>query len=110
MPNEDPGPCFIVLGIVAIVFDIVMLESTYLIFLGGCFIVIGIIASIASTKKTQKTIIAGKVQSHEQQQTVQLSPQKVHVFEEPPKVHKFCPHCGKNTTSVICPECGKKID
>ena len=29
MPNEEPGPCFIVIGIVIIVFDFIIIESTY---------------------------------------------------------------------------------
>jgi len=110
MPNEEPGPCFIVIGIVIIVFDIIIIESTYLMYFGGFFIFLGIIAAITSAKKTQKTMTTGVVHSHEEQQTVQFSPQNVKVFEEPPAVPKFCPHCGKNTTSEICPECGKKID
>lgn len=110
MPNEDPAPCFIVIGIVLIVFDVIMIESTYLIYLGGFFIFLGIIAAITTNKKTQKTITTGIAHSHEEQQTVQYFPQNVEVYEEIPAVHKFCPHCGRNATSEICPECGKKID
>lgn len=110
MPNEEPGPCFIVIGIVIIVFDVIIIESTYLMYLGGFFIFLGIIAAITSSKKTQKTMTTGVAQPHEEQQTVQSSPQNVQVFEAPPAVPKFCPHCGKKTTSEICPECGKKID
>ena len=110
MPNEEPGPCFIVIGIVIIVFDIIIIESTYLIYFGGLFIFLGIIAAITTAKKTQKATTTEVVYHQEEQQIVQISPQNVQVLKEPPAVHKFCPHCGKNTTSEICSECGKKID
>lgn len=110
MPNEDPAPCFIVIGIVLIVFDIIMIESTYLMYLGGFFIFLGIIAGITTAKKTQKIMTTEIVHSQDEQQTVQYFPQSVEAFEETLAVHKFCPYCGKNTISEICPECGKNID
>ena len=110
MPNEEPGPCFIVIGIIVIVFDIIIIESTYLMYFGGFFIFLGIIAAITTSKKTQKVMTTGVVHAHKEQQTVQYVPQNVQAYAEPPAVHKFCPHCGKSTTSEICSECGKKID
>ena len=110
MPNEEPGPCFIVIGIIIIVFDIIIIESTYLMYFGGFFIFLGIIAAITTSKKTQKVMTTGVVHAHKEQQTVQYVPQNVQVYAEPPAVHKFCPHGGKSTTSEICSQCGKKID
>lgn len=110
MPNKDPAPCFIVIGIVIIVFDLIIIESSYLIYLGGFFIFLGIIAGVTTVKKTQKTITTNPVQSHIEQQSVQYVPQNIEKIEETHLSHKFCPYCGNNTTSEICSACGKKID
>ena len=110
MANEEPAPCLIFLGIVMIVFDFIIINSTYLMYLGGFFIFLGIVFAVITNKRTQKTMTTGIVQSQTEQQIVQIPLQNVEKFEQLPELHKFCPYCGKNTTSEICPECGKNID
>ncbi|MFX1313171.1 MAG: hypothetical protein ACFFHD_11245 [Promethearchaeota archaeon] len=110
MVNEEPGPCFVFLGIVMIVFDFIIINSTFLMYFGGFFIFLGIIFAIIENKKTQKKITTNIVQSQTEQQLVQIKHQNLIKFEQSPESHEFCPYCGKNTISEICPECGQKID
>ena len=110
MANEEPAPCFIFLGIVMIVFDLIIINTTYLMYLGGIFIFLGIVFAIITNNRTQQIMTTGVVQSQTEQQLVQIPLRNVEKFVNPPELHKFCPYCGKNTTSEICPECGQKID
>ena len=118
MANDDPAPCFIVMGIVMIVFDIMIIESEYLVYIGGFFVFLGIVSAIVTENQKQKTLRTSPVQSQPTQQEVQKPPQNIiapppaleFVPEPVPESHKFCPYCGKNTNLKVCPDCGKEID
>ncbi len=110
MADEDPAPCLIVIGIVMAVFDYVIIESGYLVYVGGFLIFLGIIAAIASNNQRQKAARTNIVQPQPPQPVVQAPPQEFRLPTPPPEVHKFCPYCGKSTTGQFCPECGQEID
>jgi len=111
--DEDPAPCLIVIGIVMAVFDVIIIESGYLVYVGGFLIFLGIVAAIATNNQRQKAARTTIVQNQtviQPQPVVQAPPQEVRAPSPPPEVHKFCPYCGKSTTGQFCPECGQEID
>jgi len=111
MADEEAAPCLIVIGIVMAVFDVIIIESGYLVYVGGFFIFIGIIMAIATANKAQRGTPTRTVQPQPPQQVVQQPPQEVRIpSPPPPEVHKFCPFCGKKTASKFCPECGQEIN
>ena len=101
MPQQETAPCFIVIGIVMIVF-------------GGVFLFLGILMAIIENntkqKAMKKNMIQPQIQPHSPQQAPIIPIQNIKIVEEPPKQHKYCPYCGKETSSEICPDCGKEID
>ena len=113
--NDESGPCFIVLGIVAAAADWVMLNTTYVMVFGFFFIFIGIMTSISAGKKasqTQKTQVKTTQGNTTQvKKTIDVPPinqmvQKENTYE----IHEFCPYCGISTSLAVCPGCNKKID
>lgn len=120
MAQEDPAPCFIVIGIVMFVFDLVIIESTYLMVLGGFFVFLGIMFSITMNNRKQKSMASGGVQAQPQQHVAQQQVELQEITQEPiqdfrrieelPQQHIYCPYCGRETTADTCPDCGKQID
>jgi len=115
MAQEESAPCFIVIGILMIVFDIFIIESTYIAVFGGVFLFLGIIIAIVENNKKQQALRGKTSQSQIQPPPPQQAPRipvqyDVITVKEPPIQHKFCPYCGKETSSEICPDCGKEID
>jgi len=111
MADEEPGPCLIVIGIVMAVFDVIIIESGYLVYVGGFLIFLGIMIAITTNNARQKTIKTRTIQPQPTQQVVQEPLQQVRMpSPPPPEVHKFCPFCGTKTASKFCPECGQEID
>lgn len=112
--DEDPAPCLIVIGIVMAVFDVIIIESGYLVYVGGFLIFLGIVAAIATNNQRQKAARTTFVQPQPAQPAQPVfqppPPQEVATPPTPPEVHKFCPYCGKSTTGQFCPECGQEID
>jgi len=116
MAQEDPAPCFIVIGIVMVVFDIIIIESTYLAVFGGVLLFLGILIAVIENNKKQQAMNKGNIQQQIQTQ-YQTPPQTPEVsikteltVQQPPRKHQFCPYCGKETSLEICPDCGKEID
>ena len=113
--NEDSGPCFIVLGIVAAAADWVMLETTYVMIFGFFFIFIGIMTSISASKKTSQTkktqvnttqVNTAQVNTTQDDSTINQIFQKENISN----IHEFCHYCGMRTNLEVCPECKKEID
>ena len=118
MADEEPAPCLIVVGIVMVVFDIIVIESTVLTYVGGFMVFLGIVIAIFTEQLKQKSASARATRSQQNQQVVQtppqyqpqISPQNVEITPPPPQLHRFCPYCGTSTNLEICPDCGEKID
>ena len=113
MPQQESAPCFIVVGIVMIVFDIILIESTYMAVFGGFFLFLGILIAIIENNAKQKALRGKTNQPHStapQQQHPTLPIQNVPIVKESPRQHKFCPYCGRETSLEICPDCGKDVD
>jgi len=120
MAQEDPAPCFIVIGLVMVVFDIIIIESTYLAVFGGVLLFLGILIAVIENNKKQQAMKRGSIQQQIQPQ-YQIPPQTPTqipeipiqteiIVQQPPRKHQFCPYCGKDTSLEICPDCGKEID
>ena len=114
MADEEAAPCLIVIGIVMAVADVIIIESGYLVYVGGFFIFLGIIIAIATNSQRQRAATTKPIQTQPAQPAqpvVQAPPQEVIIpSPSPPEAHKFCPYCGKSTTGQFCPECGQEID
>jgi hypothetical protein len=120
MGSDDTGPCFIVIGIILIVFDFVMFYTLYFTLLGVFFICMGCAASHKKLHPTPKYSQPTYQQTAPQQTTQPINQITQPIYQQPtPEVrkiekaiekHQFCPYCGAIANGDYCAECGEKID
>ena len=107
MPQQQQGPCFLVMGIVLMVVGFWWFWP--LAVMGGIFFIIGICVISQEANKA-------KAQTQPAQPVSQLATQPVSqpVAQPAPapvtETARFCPHCGAKTTGSYCSECGSEID
>ena len=107
MPQQqEQGPCMVVFGIVLMAVGFlwwwpIMVFGGFLFIMGICMI-----TQEANKAKTQTT------DQPAAQPVAQPAPQPVAQPAPAPiiEAHRFCPHCGAQTTGKYCTTCGSEID
>ncbi|MBN1802256.1 MAG: hypothetical protein JW891_12160 [Candidatus Lokiarchaeota archaeon] len=109
-----------------IVFDVIIINSEFIIYIGGVFVFLGIVSAMATNNKRQPL----KTQNASSQQQIQAQDQsfiqplsrsvqqviypkteeKINPIVHQNKLYDFCPYCGNRTLLDTCPECGQEID
>lgn len=106
-PAKDQGECFIILGIFLIAIGVIFGFVFILIAIGVFVIIIGACFKSQQNQQAKTTAAQSTPESVPHSAPLPVAyPAPVPIVE----AHRFCPHCGMQTTRKFCSKCGYEID